>query len=230
MAEVTVLDGVLGEPRWGAHPDPMFLVVTDDVPRAARAVGIAAIRFCAVGDDGVEHPAWEELSDEVYTPNFVSPVYLTDAGLLVWTDCKGEVPAEMARAMLRVLVEELGRAGVGATVLRPEDMGDWQGREYRHPVEAGSGRAVTPSDAWFCVVRSVPSRTVDGRRYLAAHYWAAHGGWTTDPLDAARFDELPDGLVAVLAQQLPDRVAGYRHHGDGDVWPQPPPELRPSGR
>ncbi|MFE0462773.1 hypothetical protein ACFW1A_26315 [Kitasatospora sp. NPDC058965] len=77
------------------------------------AVVAAAARFMAVGDDGVEYADPEEALDEAaYSPNCASiPTRHPAGGWHFGLDCKGEVFPLMAATQLRILVEELRRAG-----------------------------------------------------------------------------------------------------------------------
>jgi hypothetical protein len=101
----------------GWETSPAFLVVSPDGDRACRALSRAADRFAGVTADGREVPDPED--EDVYTPNYVSNVYISAAGALVYVDTKGELTAEMGGALLRVLAQELARAEVTALVTAP---------------------------------------------------------------------------------------------------------------
>ena len=104
----------------GWETSPAFLVVSDDEDKAARALYAAAQRFYAVDQFGNELTP-EEMTGEYpqYTPNYVSDVYLTELGPMIWTDTKGELAAGMADEMLRILVDELQAQEITAHVTAP---------------------------------------------------------------------------------------------------------------
>ncbi|RKN40557.1 hypothetical protein [Micromonospora endolithica] len=94
------------------------------------ALEAAANRFMCVGDDGVEYEDGEiALDDADYTPNYVSdPEAAPTGGWQLWLDCKGGVMPLMAGTQLRILVEELRRAGVTSVRIGPR-MRDKPARE-----------------------------------------------------------------------------------------------------
>lgn len=101
-------------------------VVSADNGRAMAALSAAARRFRRVTADGRELTDDEEYelaldSDDWddYTPNYVSDPELTEAGPGVWCDCKGSTMPLMARAMLRIVVEEVYAAGLDVAEPRP---------------------------------------------------------------------------------------------------------------
>jgi hypothetical protein len=108
-----------------SHQDFSVQVVAGD--GAAAALAAAAARFMAVGADGAEYRTDEERwaaeaadsEGRFYTPNFVSPVQPHPDGPWLWLDCKDATMPLMARTMLRILVQELHRAGVGDALVRP---------------------------------------------------------------------------------------------------------------
>ena len=111
----------------GWETSPAFLVVSDDVSKAADALGRAAVRFFHLDEYGSELAPEQRLAEEqaaktweaAYTPNFVSDVYLTPRGPMVWTDTKGELTRQMGDAMLHVLLDELRVEGITAHVVAP---------------------------------------------------------------------------------------------------------------
>ena len=84
----------------------------DEAVRAA--VDAATMRLYCVGDDGTEYADADTALDEAdYNPNFVSdPEAHPSGGWQIWMDCKGEIYPLMAGTQLRILVDELRRAGV----------------------------------------------------------------------------------------------------------------------
>jgi hypothetical protein len=88
-----------------------------------RALIAAAERLMCVGDDGVEYPDAETAVDDAgYSPNYISePEKHPDGGWRFWMDCKGEVFPLMAATQLRILVDELARAGVSGISIGPSD-------------------------------------------------------------------------------------------------------------
>jgi hypothetical protein len=88
-----------------------------------RALVAAADRLMCVGDDGVEYPdAVAALDDAGYSPNYVSdPEKHPGGGWSFRVDCQGEVLPLMAATHLRILMEELRAAGVGAIRIGPLD-------------------------------------------------------------------------------------------------------------
>jgi hypothetical protein len=101
--------------EFGAH-------VRGEPDEAVRnALAAAAGRLMCVGDDGVEHSDEETALDEAgYTPNYISdPEEHPGGGWQFWMDCQGEVYPMMAATQLRILVDELRRAGVTSISIRP---------------------------------------------------------------------------------------------------------------
>lgn len=111
----------------GWETSPAFLVLSDDVSMAADALGRAAVRFSHIDEYGRELPPGQREAEEQaaktwdvpYTPNFISGVYLTPRGPMVWTDTKGELTRRMGDAMLHVLLDELRSEGITAHVVAP---------------------------------------------------------------------------------------------------------------
>jgi|SRR5882757_3458379 len=86
-----------------------------------NALVAAARRLMCVGDDGVEYPDVEAAVDDAgYSPNYISdPARHPGGGWQFWMDCKGEVYPLMAATQLRILVDELRRAGVTGIRIGP---------------------------------------------------------------------------------------------------------------
>ena len=106
--------------------------MTEDADKAAAALQTATPRLFRVNGQGQEvdldtHDPYD------YTPNWVSPVYITSKGLVIYVDTKGELPKGMADAMRRIVVEELLAADVTAHVTAaPADrkiLGTYEPRE-----------------------------------------------------------------------------------------------------
>jgi hypothetical protein len=143
MAKVTTAPDIfdqMGE-RWeyglgeGWETSPAFLIETEDADKAAAALQAATPRLFRVTGEGQEvdldtHDPYD------YTPNWVSPVYTTSKGLVIYVDTKGELPKGMADAMLRIVVEELLAAHVSAHVTAAP--ADWEILEtYEAPETPG---------------------------------------------------------------------------------------------
>jgi hypothetical protein len=128
---IRVADDVFGPPDWdGCYERTAFEVVSDAPPAALsaalHATGDRWMCLTDTGDDlshlewgGQEfHDALERLrveqgrEEEPYTPNYVYPVEKRGRGMALAADCKGAMTKAMADAVLRVLREELARAGV----------------------------------------------------------------------------------------------------------------------
>lgn len=94
--------------EFGAH-------VRGEPDEAVRSALVAAARrLMCVGDDGIEYSDEESAVDDAgYSPNYISdPQEHPGGGWEFWMDCKGEVYPLMAATQLRILVDELRRAGV----------------------------------------------------------------------------------------------------------------------
>jgi hypothetical protein len=93
---------------------------------AAVALAAAAERFYLVTADGREFRTGgemhavlaEEGAGDPDTVNYVSEVQRHADGPWLWMDFKDGVSPQMARTMIRILVEELGRAGVSEALVR----------------------------------------------------------------------------------------------------------------
>ncbi|GAA1282975.1 hypothetical protein Psi02_31110 [Planotetraspora silvatica] len=191
------------EPGWH-HISPSFLVVTPDPERAAAAMHRAGLRFGLVTEDGRELRDWECDVSDAYTPNYISPIHLTEAGPAFYADTKGELSTPMAEAMLHVLVDELIAEEVPSHVTSPPS------RDFDHevwtppsaePEKAGGARA------WF-VARPVIRPVGDGRHYRDHEYRRADGIWTRDLSVAEQFTTPPNELVEAL-RNLP--TPGLHH-------------------
>jgi hypothetical protein len=91
----------------------------DDAVRDALTT--AASRMYCTGDDGVEYEDGETAVDSAdYNPNFVSePEAHADGGWEIWMDCKGGSFPLMAATMIRILADELRKAGVRSARIGP---------------------------------------------------------------------------------------------------------------
>ncbi|MCI4066610.1 hypothetical protein MRQ36_30255 [Micromonospora sp. R77] len=113
------------------HQDFSVQVATAEGVAAAAALSVAATRFLSVGWDGQEYLTDEEgraaesadTESRFYTPNFVSAVQPHPDGPWLWLDCKDGAMPLMARTMIRILLQELRRAGVAEGVIRPAPRG-----------------------------------------------------------------------------------------------------------
>jgi hypothetical protein len=111
-------------------PSPFFLVVSDETDKAAEALHVAVRRCLCVDGKGKEPTSAEmDSTSEYTTPNYYSPVYLTDRGPTAYLDTKGELPRAMAETMLRILLEEVEARGITAYLTTPppgsESLAGW---------------------------------------------------------------------------------------------------------
>ncbi len=95
--------------------------IPDDAVR--EALTAAGPRMFSVGDDGIEYEDGDVALDSAdYNPNFVSdPEPHAGGGWKVWMDCKSEAYPLMAATMLRILADELHKAGVRSAQIRSVD-------------------------------------------------------------------------------------------------------------
>ena len=120
-----------------ASGNPCFVVSpclgpdgSTDLDRVGVGVAAAAVRFELVtyGGDELTEP-----DEERYTPNLVLGPVVADDGLLLWADTWSELPTPMLTTMVRILVEELERAGAHAHIgpgplastINPVALPDW---------------------------------------------------------------------------------------------------------
>lgn len=183
---------------YGWDSSPSFLVVTPQPDRAAAAVYRASRRFSAITESGRHVADWEDENE--YTPNWVSEVYLADAGLIVTVDTKGELPLAMGQAMLRTLADELIAEGVRALVTAPPIDFDFQTPTWPTPDEPTPIIGSSSGIAWY-VRRAVIVDVGDGRTYTEYEYRQRDGGWTFDRSEAATWAEAPDELVQAIQNE-----------------------------
>ncbi|HEX9088676.1 MAG TPA: hypothetical protein VF867_14255 [Arthrobacter sp.] len=111
----------------GWETSPTFLVVADDQAKAADALRAAAVRFYFVDQNGKELTRAEMTGDyPQYTPNYISDVYVTDLGPMIYADTKGELSVGMATGMLQILVAELRSRKITAVVTAPPKDLSWE--------------------------------------------------------------------------------------------------------
>lgn len=106
----------------GWEEDPVLWVVSPTDEAVAEVLHELRVIFSCITDTGsiVEDPE----STDQYTPNYVSPVYETPAGPLIYADTKGVTTPEMAKKIIEVLVRALRDAGVAAIVATPPEFPD----------------------------------------------------------------------------------------------------------
>ncbi|BCW66661.1 hypothetical protein NicSoilB4_14240 [Arthrobacter sp. NicSoilB4] len=111
----------------GWETSPAFLVVSEDRDKAVAALQAAAVRLYSVDQNGKELTR-EEMTGAYpqYTPNYISDVYLTDLGPMIYTDTKGELSTGMAQGMLRIVVAELRAQEITAVVAAPPKDLSWE--------------------------------------------------------------------------------------------------------
>lgn len=106
------------------HSNEHVIIVGSADPHAAgTALARAGARFGSVAEDGREltEEEYEEAADlGIYTPNYVSFVFLGARGPWCYVDCKGSISPLMRERMIAVLTEELDRAGVRGRVEVPD--------------------------------------------------------------------------------------------------------------
>ncbi|MFE4829326.1 hypothetical protein [Streptomyces sp. NPDC056672] len=100
-------DGEMFQQHWE------IAVESSDPARAVTALTAARGRLTCVFEDGREFPP-EEAEDvmtdtDLYSPNFVA---VDDTVPRVWMDCKGGMFPHMARTALRIVADELRKAGI----------------------------------------------------------------------------------------------------------------------
>lgn len=105
--------------------DPIFLVASDDVEGAAEAVDAAVERFMLLDDEGRELTEAQAASGLWFTPEYASDLHITDAGVVVYLDCRGEFSKTRGQRMIEILVAELWANGVSAHISRPPVELDW---------------------------------------------------------------------------------------------------------
>jgi hypothetical protein len=239
MAHVTVADDLFdSQGEWdewasGWQCSPAFLILTDQQEMSARALHVAGQRFRRVNELGVELEEWED-DEEGYTPDYVSPVLLTQQGPLLWMDMDGVLTKQMGVAMVRILTEELNRRGVSARVVAPPASLDFGDRLWKVASTYGSTSVMIPDDApwaWF-VCRTVARTTKTGKRYTDREYLRTDGSWTRDRGAAHPHVSSPDKVVE--DQRRTQQNGRYGAVGAlllmvdpaYDSWALPPEDIR----
>jgi hypothetical protein len=145
--------------------------------RLALAVAKASSRFMNIDEDG-NHLPDDQLGYGAFTPRYVSDPNLTPSGVSVSADTGGYLTVAMGMAMVRVLVEELGRLPFDTHVSRHQ-----QGSAeviWRTPY-LPRGEPTVIARAVRCVVdKGVPD--------VIAEYLDTEGGWTVLLADARVFE------------------------------------------
>jgi hypothetical protein len=153
---------------------PAFLVVSQDTDGAAEALNAAGQRFALVNERGHEVAREEADHEGMYTPNWISDVYLTDSGPAIYVDTKGDLPRLMGQRMVEILVEELTARSVPARVTVPpqvqpamrvwnqptEPVQRWRSRPDRAPAVMGDCdcdflELTRPADSDLAVVAAI---------------------------------------------------------------------------
>jgi hypothetical protein len=191
VVDLVVAPDIFGDRKWddGAwNVNPSFLVVSDDFENAAAALHAAAKRIANVDELGHELSMWErEHVDELYTPNFVSGVVVTDAGPCIWTDTKDWLSEAMGATMLSILSEELAARSVDAHVAAAPT--PWESDREWWPADDPPASEV--SHSWY-VARWRRQTTSTGRPYAEYQYRCADGSWTTKRTQAERVSDRVD--------------------------------------
>lgn len=179
------------------HGSPAFLVRTTDGDAAAAALHAASLRLIAIDEEGHELEEWAD-TGETYTPNWVSPVYLSDHGPWLTGDSQGVFYVAMVRAMVDVIVEELHRHGVEDAQVEEAPSGLPSHQSWTLPTPAPAHPEPDGPRAWV-LVRTRRRHTTTDRMWWAREYFATDGTWTPDSRKALLF---PDGPPRDLAHQL----------------------------
>ena len=181
------LQGWMGSPRFmvgfTAHGDPSTAGAWE---RLALAVFRASRRFLNVDELGNVVPDEELGLTGTYTPNWVSEPILSARGVCMVVDTGSYLSLQMGAAMLRVLVEELGRLPFDTRVSDEEP--DSPEERWRPPDtkpvgeknDIGKPLTVVIERAVRCVLR-------DGVPGVTPEYLDARGGWTASLADARVF-------------------------------------------
>ena len=118
---------------WGTVQvlDTSLEVVAEDSAQVRAALAATAERYYLIDTDGREW-TWAELEEElmaydegaltgemVFTPAYVSEFVETAGAVGFWFDVEGNPYPDMARAQIRVLLEELDRVGITEARVRP---------------------------------------------------------------------------------------------------------------
>ncbi|MFE4369744.1 hypothetical protein ACFRMN_16230 [Streptomyces sp. NPDC056835] len=100
-------DGAMFQQHWE------IAVESSDPARAVAALTAARRRLTCVFEDGRElspEEAEDVMTDtDLYSPNYVA---VDDTVPRVWMDCKGGIFPHMARTALRIVADELRKAGI----------------------------------------------------------------------------------------------------------------------
>ncbi|MCA4133194.1 hypothetical protein [Arthrobacter sp. M4] len=107
-------DPAIGE---GWTTSPAFLVTSPEQTKAAQALHKASQRLSHVTDSGVELQSGS--TSDLYTPDYISPVFITDKGPFIYTDTDGELTRAMGVKMVEIIVEELVAANITAELSAP---------------------------------------------------------------------------------------------------------------
>jgi hypothetical protein len=117
-----------GHSKYGWEADPQYRVATESVERAADALLIVADRFMCVGSSGTEQDPAGPVDHEDHTPN-ISRVHIDNEAAYVSADTKGWLSHEMAETMKQIVVEELTRSGIAATISEDYNPVRWSNAE-----------------------------------------------------------------------------------------------------
>lgn len=238
MSPVTVAPELLGRLAHEArrpgseHGSPAFLVRTTDGDTAADALHAASLRLIAIDEEGHELEEWAD-TGETYTPNWVSPVYLSSHGPWLSVDSQGVFYVEMVRAMIDVVVEELERHGIDDAHIEEAPRGLPSDDTWMPPSSAPVDPEPDGPRAWV-ISRTRRRRTTTGRMWWDWEFFATDGTWSLDTREALLFPDMPpDDLVRAL---IADHTQGSAFGPIGSTYSRvdgyerpvskPPPELR----
>lgn len=116
--------------------DPIFLIASEDIEGAAEAVNEAVERFRLLDDEGRELSEAQAASGLWRVPDYVSALHVTDEGIVVYIDLRGEFSKVRGERMIEILVAELWCRQVNAHITRPSDELDWAHAPCWFPAES----------------------------------------------------------------------------------------------
>lgn len=183
------LQGWNGSPNWiVGFAESAESGTAQSWERLALAVGKASRQFMNIDEHGNEVPDDELGSTGDYTPNYVSDPHLSADGVSVYVDTKGFLTLPMGAALLRKLVEELGRLPFDTRVAR--NRADSPTVRWRPPhLERGEAQDTHGKSRTMIIARAVCCVVHNGVPDVKIQYFDSQGGWTTSLADARVFEQ-----------------------------------------
>jgi hypothetical protein len=104
--------------------DTSLEVVSGDTAKVRAALASTTERYFLIDTEGREWTSADlenglTAGEEIFTPPYVSDLVETNGAVGLWLDVEGNPFPDMARAQIRVLLEELKRAGTTEARIRP---------------------------------------------------------------------------------------------------------------